>query len=426
MSADRRSRYLRVVRPGSGASPDAAPSTPPLPMEPPSTPPLWLDRPLPPRPANPPGQNGEIGRTGRTVPIDEPDDPVAAALRARLHSAVGGLQPAPRSLERLRHAVPQRRALRRRAYGGAAVAAALVLLGLTTLHTISPDTVGIAQSSEPGRQLPGPNPSGTGRDRPDGSSLTGGNPTPGGTILASLLPSPTAGGVLVPLPSGGVTSVATASHTLTPSGPLPECGRSQLGNGAAGVAQPDASGVVYGSFAVSNVSTSACQVSGAGVIAVLAAVGTDSTRFTVLPHTLNDPAGALPAPNPRHPVAALAPGQSYVIDFAWVPGVCASGVSTSPSGSPTDSSSPTPAAASAATEGAAGATAGYVPAAATDSPSGSAATGSPGPGSSVAPGGPSVQLGLVPAAGGKAAATTTLTNACAGTIYRTDPLAAPR
>jgi hypothetical protein len=361
------------------------------------------------------------------VPIDEPEDLVAAALRARLHSAVGELQPAPRSLERLRHAVPQRRALRRRAYGGAAVAAALVLLGLTTLHSISPDTVGIAQSSEPGRQVPGPDPSGAGHGRPTNGSGLGGNPTPDGTVLASLLPGPNAGGVLVPLPSGGVTTVATAnaSHSLTPSGPLPECGRSQLGHGAAGVAPPDASGVVYGSFAVSNVSTSACQVSGAGVIAVLAAVGTDTTRFTVLPHTLGDPAGSLPAPNPRHPVAALAPGQSYVIDFAWVPGVCASGVSTSPSGSPVASSSPTSAAAG-ETAATSEASAGYAPAAATDSPSGSTATGSPGPGSSVAPGGPSVQLALVPAAGGMAAASTTLTNACAGTIYRTDPLAAPR
>ncbi|MEZ0064359.1 hypothetical protein ABIA32_000337 [Streptacidiphilus sp. MAP12-20] len=422
MSADRRSRYLRVVRPGSGIGPDAAAATPPLPMEPPHTPPLWLDRPFPPRPTTLPGQAGPIG--------EPEEDPVEAALRARLHGAVGGLQPAPRSLERLRHAVPQRRALRRRAYGGVVVAASLVLLGLTTLHSLSPDTIGIAQGTEPGGQLPGPDPSGTGgsHSRASGSTdVPGGHPTADGSVLATLLPSPASGGVLVPLPSGGVTTVATggASRSLTPSGPLPECSRTQLGKGAAGVAPADASGVVYGSFAVSNVSASACQVSGSGVIDVLAAVGTDATRFAVLPHTAADPAGALPPPNPLHPVAALAPGQSYVIDFAWVPAACPSGVSASPTGSPVGSPSSTAAAASGAS-GAAGASAGGGAVAPSDSPSGSPVTGSPNTGGTVPPGGPSVQLALVPAAGGAAAATTTLTNACAGTIYRTDPLAAPR
>lgn len=462
MSAERRSRYLRVVRPGSGAGSDAAMApaalTPPLPVEPPLTPPLWLDsawaagneaaRNEPAGPRTTMAEPGALPARGRLVggglfgstftSDSDDEDPMSAALRARLHQAVGEVRPAPDSLARLRRAVPQRRALRRRAYGGAAVAASLALLGLTALHSLGADPVSNAETGPAGQLLPGAHPSAIGQG-PGGTAS--GPAYPGGSGAGSAYATHThrPGTVLVPLPSGGVTTLATgATHSLGASGSLSECTRAQLGNGAAGVAPADSSGIVYGSFAVSNVSSGPCKVSSAGTIDVLSPVGTQTSRFTVAPHTAGDPAVALPSPDPTHPPVELAPGQTYVVDFAYVPGACPSG---SASGS-TGTASPTSATSGSATAGAAGSTSGAASSAGTSDGSTGGASGSPtaSPGSSGGPGGnggpggttgpaspgaPSVQLASVPASGGKAAATTTLQSACGGTIYRTDPLPAP-
>ncbi|WP_042369710.1 hypothetical protein [Streptacidiphilus neutrinimicus] len=444
MSAERRSRYLRVVRPGSGAGSEAA-ALPPLPVEPPLTPPLWLE---PPRTAAPapgaptPGAPGAVpvqgpahgvGFAGATFTSDGDDtDPLGAALRERLHQAVGEVRPAPDSLTRLRRAVPQRRTLRRRAYGGAAVAASLALFGLTALHSLGPDGSTSADTGPAGQLLPGAHPSATG----DGLSGAASGPAfPGGTLAGSAdaTRGHRPGTVLVPLPSGGVTSIAASQTHVGVSPALAECTRGQLGKGAAGVAPPDASGIVYGSFAVSNVSSKPCKISSSGTIDVLSAVRTQTSQFAVVPHTAGDPAVALPTPDPSHPPVELGPGQTYVVDFAFVPASCASGSSVGP----TDAASPT-SATPGSSSGATGGTSGSGASAAADGASGGApgsptsspgtpggSGGSGGTGGSASPDAPSVQVASVPAAGGRAAATTTLQDACAGTIYRTDPLPAP-
>ncbi|MEY9870641.1 hypothetical protein ABH931_000095 [Streptacidiphilus sp. MAP12-33] len=468
MSAERRSRYLRVVRPGSGTGSDAA-ATPPLPVEPPLTPPLWLDaagrRPATPtlpdaqRPPGTPGvPSGRAASDGaiptqasRSTPSPSPrhepcdEDPVGAALRASLLQAVDGVRPAPDSLAQLRRAVPQRRALKRRAYGGVAVAASLALLGLTALHSLGPSTATSAATGPMGSLLPGTHAS-TGRHGHGGPSTdvsTPGLPSMGDSAWPSRGRRP-GGAVLVPLPSGGVTTVAASlAYVPAPTGALTECSRGQLGRGAAGLAAPDASGIVYGSFAVSNISGTSCKISSAGAIDVLAPVGTNVTRFTVTAHTIGDPAVSLPAPDPAHPALALAPGQTYVVDFAFVPGACPSNsgagptdtasaaapatagdVSAGATGSGSSSAGGTAGAAGAGTDGSAGG-AGSTPPSSPGTPGGATGTGAGGTGSPSASPAPSVQLAAVPAAGGAAAASTTLQGACAGTIYRTDPLAAP-
>jgi hypothetical protein len=436
VSAERRSRYLRVVRPGSGAGSEAA-ATPPLPVEPPLTPPLWLDSPravahtlgaVPP-------QGGPIGATFTSAGTDE--DPLGAALRDRLHQAVGEVRPAPDSLNRLRRAVPQRRTLRRRAYGGAAVAASLALVGLTALHSLGPDGSASAETGPAGQLLPGAHPSATGNGV--GGSATGPALPDGARADSSAYAthSHQPGTVLVPLPSGGVTTMATGATHSAASAALAECKRGQLGNGAAGVAPADASGIVYGSFAISNVSSAPCKISSSGAIDVLSPVGTQTSRFAVAPHTAGDPAVALPSPDPTHPSVELGPGQTYVVDFAFVPGgTCASGGSAGPTGtaSPTATTPGTTASGStgnaggtAATPAAGSGSSGGTADSPTSSPGAPGGTGdSGGTGGSASPGAPSVQVASVPASGGSAAATTTLQGACSGTIYRTDPLPAPR
>ncbi|WP_042383112.1 hypothetical protein [Streptacidiphilus melanogenes] len=434
MSAERRSRYLRVVRPGSGAGSEAAAVTPPLPVEPPLTPPLWLDSPRSavPEPGPLPGQGPMPGGglAGATFTSDGHDaDPLGAALRERLHQAVGEVRPAPDSLNRLRRAVPQRRTLRRRAYGGAAVAASLALFGLTALHSLGPEGATSADTGPAGQLLPGAHPSATG----DGVGWTASGPAfPGGVAggSANEARGHRPGTVLVPLPSGGVTSIAASQTHATASAALAACTRSQLGKGAAGVAPADASGIVYGSFAVSNVSSTPCKISSSGDIDVLSPVGTQTSRFSVVPHTAGDPAVALPAADPAHPPVELGPGQTYVVDFAYVPAACASNSSLGPTGAPSPSSSAPGTASSGATggtattaaDGSSGGAAGS-PSASPGTPGGTGASG--GTSDTASPDAPSVQVASVPAAGGKAAATTTLQGACAGTIYRTDPLPAP-
>jgi hypothetical protein len=435
VSAERRSRYLRVVRPGSGAGSEAA-ATPPLPVEPPLTPPLWLDAPR--AVAHKLGathpQGGPVGATFTSDEADE--DPLGAALRDRLHQAVGEVRPAPDSLNRLRRAVPQRRTLRRRAYGGAAVAASLALVGLTALHSLGPDGSASAETGPAGQLLPGAHPSTTGNGL--GGTATG-TAVPGGATADSstyATHSHQPGTVLVPLPSGGVTTLPAGATHSAASAALAECTRGQLGNGAAGVAPADSSGIVYGSFAISNVSTAPCKISSSGAIDVLSPVGTQTSRFAVAPHTAGDPAVALPSPDPSHPSVELGPGQTYVVDFAFVPGgTCASGSSAGPTGT----ASPTATTPGTTSSGTTGNTSGTTAAAngssggTADSPTASAGTpggtsgsgGTGGSGGTATPGAPSVQVASVPASGGKAAATTTLQGACSGTIYRTDPLPAP-
>ncbi|WP_133260033.1 hypothetical protein [Streptacidiphilus pinicola] len=422
--------------------------TPPLPVEPPLTPPLWLDPPAAfgrevpsvtaPAHGAIPVQSaplGAVGPVGATFTSDGDDeDPMSAALRARLHQAVGGVRPAPDSLPRLRRAVPQRRTLRRRAYGGAAVAASLALFGLTALHSLGPDASSSAETGPAGQLLPGAHPSATGHGQGGTASTptSPGDATADSSAYARRTHQP--GTVLFPLPSGGLTTLAAGPTHALGTGALAECSRGQLGNGAAGVAPADASGIVYGSFAISNVSSSPCKVSGSGAIDVQSPVGTQASRFTVTPHTAGDPAAALPTPDPTHPPVELGPGQTYVVDFAYVPGACPSGSSAGPTGTASATTASPGASSTGSTSGTAatagtndGSTGGSPgsPSASPGSSGGSGTSGGTGgTGNPTTPGSPSVQLATVPASGGSPAATTTLPNACGGTIYRTDPLPA--
>ena len=431
---------VRVVRPGGSASGrGTAPQPPPMPMTPPTSLPPWLDASAADLDvdgygtdgyraggaARPVGTTGPAGTAGTAAPGGiGPEDPDAGLtpeqreIRDLLHRAVDDLAPAPDALDQLRRAVPRRRQRRRRVVGSVVATVALCSLGTIALHAagVSVDSADGPQSSSPYGGTSSDAPSRTGADVTASPTLV---PLGPGQVLpgvgssfgpdvaghgsatlgpgASGRPDPSltrpVGGASPPRGNGGSSGGAAA--------PAAECSRSQLGDGADTVGSPDAAGVVYGTFQVTNVSAKTCKVSTPGAVSVLAVSGTDKSWVSVTRHTAGDPAGGLPQPSATPSPVLLAPGGSYLVEFAWVPATGAGAPSC------TDSSAPGSSATPAAQDGTAGVAAG-----ADDD------TGSPGTGSAS----PSVTLGHTPGAGGSTAASAVIANACAGTVYRTDPL----
>jgi hypothetical protein len=258
-----------------------------------------------------------------------------------------------------------------------------------------------------------------GRVGPSPGTGSSSRPGAGGWLgyTASPLPGQGGSGLLVTAtPSGAPVPPLSASAAQTgPAHAAAECTRAQLGQGTAQVGTPDAQGVVYGAFRVVNVSATNCSVSRPGTVVVVSAP--DPTAVRVVPHSAGDGVSGLPSPPPSSagPVL-LAPGQSYLLRFAWVPasGGCAATASPSASASPSDqpsaSASPTDSG-SPGTSSNSGAAAGEGPMAAQARPQTVATTA------------PTLVLGHTPGAGGTPAASATIPDACAGTVYRTDPVA---
>ncbi|MFJ7969124.1 hypothetical protein [Streptomyces sp. NPDC096324] len=317
------------------------------------------------------------------------------ALRRLLHQAVQEIEPTDGTLEHLRRAVPARRARKRQAVVGMAAAALFMGTAIPAFVHVSnssgsnPDPSIAANSSQAqGGASEGKGSDGgsgkdagsTGTSKGDGDGSR--TETPGGTDKG-------AGGAV----TGGTDPSASASIALT-------CTADQLGGASGTAGAPDSTGAVYGSFTVSNISTTACTVTGAGSVNATAQGAADPARIGVATHVGGDAAGALPDPSTEVTSLVLQPGASYVVKFAWVPS------STCPTVEP--SPDPTP------TQGA------------TD-------TGGTTAGSGVQGASPQLlvedgtQDGSVvvssTAATGGASASVTVGNACAGTVYRTGILA---
>ncbi|MEZ0095928.1 hypothetical protein [Streptacidiphilus sp. EB129] len=399
---------VRVVRPGGGNR-GGGQGVPPVPMTPPNALPPWLA----PAGADAPAPPGTVDLGGSLAPEE-------AALRELMHRSVAALQPTPTALAQLRHAVPQRRLRRRQAAGSVALALALGVIGAAALHSAA----GSDETAEGAQGPRGYQNAGTSTPTQGGGGGTGGSPStalagPGnpdsGNGAASLLPSSPGSGFLLSPPGAGQSgSSGLPWSQLSPSAVSPsgsataaaaECGRGQLGGGAGTVGTAGSDGTVYGSFSVTNTSTSACQVSTPGVVALISTVGTDPARISFVQHTAGDPATGLPVPAATATPVVLRPGHSYVVQFAWVPAIGPN----APSCATTTAS----ASASAPTGNATG----------TGSGGGSPAGSGSGAGTSgTAPAVPNVTIGHVPGAGGAVAASVTVPGACAGTVYRTVPL----
>ncbi|MFE9250993.1 hypothetical protein [Streptomyces sp. NPDC007088] len=236
------------------------------------------------------------------------------ALRRLLRDAVVGVEPSTASLDRLRVAVPARRARKRQALVG--VAAAALLLGTAipaAVHVVSApageDDTAIAGSSQDAREHPagsgtprdghraGPAPRHSGDSGEDGADERG-EGKHGGKGATGGTPEPT-------------SSAALAA--------APACSAAQLGDTVVNSGTPGPDGTVYGSFRVANVSGKGCTVDSPGQLDATAHGKAARTVIQVVEHTPGDPAGRLPAPSAAVPAMVLAPGASYEVRFAFVP-----------------------------------------------------------------------------------------------------------
>ncbi|GHJ39996.1 hypothetical protein [Streptomyces sp. TS71-3] len=331
-------------------------------------------------------QDGPQGPRGEDPPGADEE-----ALRRLLHEAVRDVEPGDGTLERLRLAVPARRARKRQALVGAAAAVVLLCVAVPAVIRVShatgsnDDHTAVAGH---GQAVHG----GTGGGKDDGGSRPG-----GGQPSGSGHPKDDRGGHGHDgKDKGGSGSGTSPDPGNTLAVRSPDCVPGALGNVQASVGAPDSGGTVYGTFRVSNVSGSDCTVDSAGTIATMAQGAADAAKITVVDHTAGDPAAGLPAPAAQPSELSLAPGQSYEVKFAWVPSAsCPSGGGGEPSPDPSSSDSPT---ADGGDTGTGTTTQLYRE----DGPAGD---GSVAVSHTAEPGGPT--------------AAATIPNACEGTVYRT-------
>ncbi|GAA1919287.1 hypothetical protein [Streptantibioticus ferralitis] len=345
------------------------------------------------------------------------------ALRRLMRDAVRGIEPEADALNRLRQAVPARRTRRRQAMVGAAAGVLLVGTAVpAVLHAAnsgSTDTVGAANAgsshstgSSPGVIGGGSQDSGAGG--PAGAATTGGADA-GNMARPSAVPTASRSG------NPGKTPPSGSNMTVS----SPTCARGQLGRGTAQTVAPDQDGRVYGSFRVVNISNASCTVSGEGQISVAAQGSTDPTKIQVVDHTAGDPATGLPDPATAPASVTLPPGKAYQVDFAWIPAAgggttgCAATPTGPTTGGGTGGSTGSGAAGANATDAGTSANTPGTSNSGT-SPDSSSGGGTPPP----PPSGNGITLSHTPDAGPPTTASTTVSGACAGTVYRTSALPA--
>lgn len=354
-----------------------------------------------------PEASGEPSRESGDHPADSLNE---LALRRLLHQAVEEVQPSPDALERLRRAVPARRVRRRQAMVGAAAGVLLVGTAVPALvHAADAGGPAGTHAAETAGSFPrGSSPGAYGGAGQGGATAGGvgravsGTPRPGGGGPGGA--SPSAGA------PGGVPGHSQAP-TATMAATSPTCARTQLGKATAQTEAPEQSGRVRGSFRVVNISATTCSVPGGDQLTVAAQGSTDISRIQVVDHTTGDPATALPDPATAPDAVTLPPGKAYQVLFEWIPadggGTTGCATSTSP-----------PPAGAGGTTGTGGNTA-------TDSSAGSPGTAGDGGSPSTAPASGGITLSDVPGAGPPAIVGTSISGACAGTVYRTAALASP-
>lgn len=323
------------------------------------------------------------------------------ALRRMFQGAVQDLEPSSGTLDHLHRAVPARRARRRQAVVG--VAAAALLIGTAVpafVHVarsngdtgVNSAIAGHGEQAQGGSgEEPGEEP---GDDKEPGPAD---EVTDGGEGEPEVSESPSADGGDVPDPQGN-GGVADTPRSEAP--PVGSCGPDQLAVLSAESGPPGPDGTVYGTFRISNKSEADCSVSGDGSVGVQAMGAADPLRIQVVRYAAGDPPSGLPDPSLEPGTVLLKPAMAYEVRFAWVPS------DTCPATVPPPSPTPTDGAGGTTGEGmtAAGPEAQFA------SEDGGVQDGSIAVTHTSEAGGPSVQ--------------TTISNACAGTVYRTGALAA--
>ncbi|MEV7417779.1 hypothetical protein [Streptomyces sp. NPDC089919] len=354
-------------------------------------------------------------------------------LRSLLQGAVEGLEPSDGALDRLRVAVPARRARKRQVLVGAAAAALLAGVALPAFFRVAqtPDQVSGASAmaghgedarsgqdgdtTRPDLTGPGvlrPTAAPGGKDK-GGKGHKSGKPDRHGKGHGD---SRASGGGDGDDEDGGTrTGGRTHGRTHAPvvAAPgTPACQADQLGVAVQDTGSPDAEGKVYGTFRITNVSQSGCSVAGAGSVTGLTG---DQRAVTVLDHTAGDPAAGLPDPGTEVPGLMLTPNAAYEVRFAWVPSAAC------PDPSPTPQTSASPDGGAGGTDpGTDGGTEGTTDPDPLDGDEPDGDTGGEPP----APESTSLQV-VHTAEPGAPTAAASIPNACSGTLYRTGVLPAP-
>ncbi|NEB00520.1 hypothetical protein [Streptomyces sp. SID13726] len=319
------------------------------------------------------------------------------ALRRLLHQAVHDMEPRDGTLDHLRKAVPARRARKRQAVVGMAAAALFIGTAIpAVVHVSSTGTSANTSNAGHASQMQGG--AGQGKQAEGGESTSGG--TSGRTEDKGKGESKDEDKGRTAGAGSGASSGTDPSATTAASAPA--CTAVQLGTPTASTDVADSAGTVYGTFHITNGSTAACTVNGPGTVTPTAQGAADSSRISTLRHTSGDAAAGLPDPSLEVSQLLLQPGSSYDVKFAWVPnGTC-------PTTGPTTGPSPDP----------------------STSPDSSTSEGSSSGGDT----GTSTQLvtedgttdGSVTvtntAEGGTPSVSTTVSDACAGTVYWTGVL----
>lgn len=337
------------------------------------------------------------GAAGPLLGGDEGADELA--LRRLMRSAVQEIEPGDRALERLRHAVPARRQRKRQAVVGMAAAALFIgtaipaLVHVTNSGSGSDDRPSIAGNSE---QTQGGSGQGKGHDGGEKGESSGSGPSKSKDKKDKKDKKDGKGKGEA---SGGATGGPDPAGTEAAGSPA--CAVDQLGNAAGSAGAPEADGKVYGTFRIANISGSSCTVSAPGSVSTATTGAADPAKIVITDHVAGDAATGLPDPSQAVSSLVLQPGAAYEVKFAWVPSEAC----------PTDSGEPSP-----------------DPTPTEDSGSGTDG-GAPGgvepqmvrEDGGVQDGGVTVSL---TAPQGSPAAGASITNACAGTVYRTGMLSA--
>ncbi|MEU7054798.1 hypothetical protein [Streptomyces sp. NPDC046197] len=331
------------------------------------------------------------------------------ALRRMLHQAVQDIEPRDGTLDRLRRAVPARRARKRQAAVGMAAAALFLGTAIPALVHVSASAGSDANPAIAGQASQAQGGTGQGKDPEGGETTAGGS---SGKVTGK-----DTGGRKDDPKGGKGTGTGSGSTGGTP-GPSTTtgtgaavCTAAQLGSATATVAAPDSAGVVYGTFRVTNVSSAGCTVGGSGTVTPLAQGAADAAKISVVNHTQGDPAAGLPDPSTEVAGLVLLPGSAYEVKFAWVPSETCPTTGGNNGGTGTGGPSPDPSPSQDA-----GATSGTTT---TGTGTGSSPQLMTKDGTSDG----SVVVSHTPEAGSPTVSTT-VSHACAGTIYRTGVLSA--
>ncbi|WP_420034321.1 hypothetical protein ACN2WE_18900 [Streptomyces sp. cg28] len=344
---------------------------------------------------------------GNSTVNDGPRRPADAAaddelaLRRMMRQVVEEIEPSDAALEKLRRAVPARRARKRQATVGAIAAGVFVAMAIpAVLHvtsTGSPDHPSIAGNSTATHKGKSP---GAGDKESGGSAGPSEQHGKGGKKGEKGDGDKSAG--------GGATAGADPASTAAASSPA--CDATELGTPVPTVGTPDASGAVYGSFRVTNTSAGNCTIDSPGSIVTIAQGAANPSAVNVVDHTTGDRASGLPDPATQPTQLVLEPGKAYEVRFAWVPSTpCSAGGDGGGTGGTGGGGEPTPTPSTSGdttpTTGDSSASAQLAPQLGSDGEDGSVVVSH-----TAEPGSPS--------------AAATIPDACAGTVYKTGLLPA--